>query len=144
MCTFFAHERELQIRLEEEIDDENFIDYVEDYFQLTPSDEQKGVMELHEEFKKQTYNCQTTSQKDSFCMSNFEHRNVIAPTIDLKYNRKIFQELPYVHTHKIQGGKYTNLLFQSKHIGLTENWLEVKRKYTKANVLLGYIPKVTP
>ena len=101
-------------------------------------------MELHEDFKKQTYNCQTASQKDSFCMSNFEHRNVLAPTIDLKYNRKIFQELPYVHTHKIQGGQYTNLLFQSKYLGLTVNWPEVKRKYTKANVLLGYIPKVTP
>ena len=27
---------------------------------------------------------------------------------------------------------------------LTENWLKVKRNYTKANVALGYIPKVTP
>ena len=30
-------------KLEEERDVERFIDYVEDYFQLTPSDEQKGV-----------------------------------------------------------------------------------------------------
>ena len=77
-------------------------------------------------------------------MSISEHSNSLASTIDLKYNRKKIQELPYVHTHKIPGGQYTNLLFQSKQLGLTENWPEVKRKYTKANVVLGYIPKVTP
>ena len=30
-------------KLKEERDQENFVDYVEDYFQLTPSDEQKGI-----------------------------------------------------------------------------------------------------
>ena len=34
---------------------ENFIDYFEDYFQLTTSDEKKGVREPDEEFNKQTY-----------------------------------------------------------------------------------------
>ena len=61
MCKECAQERELQIKLEEERDVENFIDNVEAYFQLTPRDEQKGVRELHEDFNKQTYNCQTTS-----------------------------------------------------------------------------------
>ena len=69
VCKDCSQERELQIKLEEGIDVENFIDYVEAYFQLTPSDEQKGVRELHEYFKKQTYNRQTTSHHDSFCMS---------------------------------------------------------------------------
>ena len=32
------------MKLEEEKEQENFIDYVEAYFQLTPSDEQKGVI----------------------------------------------------------------------------------------------------
>ena len=77
-------------------------------------------------------------------MSISEHSNGLASTIYFKCNRKIFQELPYVHTHKIPGGRYTNLLFQSKQLGLTDNWVEVKRKYTKANVVLGYIPRVTP
>ena len=36
MCKEFAHERDLQIKLEEKRDVENFIDYVEAYFQLTP------------------------------------------------------------------------------------------------------------
>ena len=53
-----AKERELKIKLEEERDVENFIDYVEAYFQLTPSDEQKGVRELYQDFNKQTYNRQ--------------------------------------------------------------------------------------
>ena len=57
-------------------------------FQLTPPDEQKVVRELHEEFNKKTYNCQTTSHQDSFCMSISEHSNDLASTIDLKCNRK--------------------------------------------------------
>ena len=64
-----------------EIDVENFIDYVEAYFQLNPSDEQKGIRELHEDFKKQTYNCQTTSHQDSLCMSIYGHINSIYSTI---------------------------------------------------------------
>ena len=47
---------------------ENFIDYVEAHFQLTPSDEQKGVREPHEDLNKQTYNHQITSHQDLFCM----------------------------------------------------------------------------
>ena len=56
VCKECAQERELQIKLEEERDAYKLIDYVEDYFQLTPPDEQKGVGELHEDFNKQTYN----------------------------------------------------------------------------------------
>ena len=51
VCKECAQERDLQIKLEEDKQQENFVDYVEDYFQLTPSDEQKGIRELHEEFK---------------------------------------------------------------------------------------------
>ena len=54
VCKEFAQERELQIKLEEKRDVENFIDYVEAYFHLTPSDEQKGIRELHQDFKKIT------------------------------------------------------------------------------------------
>jgi len=49
-----------------------------------------------------------------------------------------------VYTHEIPGGQYTNLLFQSKQLGLTEKWPEIKAKYREANLLLGDIPKVTP
>ena len=88
VCKESAQERELQIKLEEERDVENFIDYVEDYFQLTPSDEQKGVREIHQGVNKQTYNRQKTSHQDSFCMSIYKQSNGIASTIDLKCNRK--------------------------------------------------------
>ena len=64
VCKECAQERELQIKLEEERDVENFIDYVEAYFQLTPTYKQKGLRELYEDFKKQTYNRQTTSHQD--------------------------------------------------------------------------------
>jgi pyruvate carboxylase len=49
-----------------------------------------------------------------------------------------------VYYHEIPGGQYTNLLFQSKQLGLTEKWPEIKRKYAEANLILGDIPKVTP
>ena len=55
MCTI---ERDLQIKLEDKIDVENFVDYVEDYFQLTSSDEQKVTREQYKYFKKQTYDRQ--------------------------------------------------------------------------------------
>jgi len=40
--------------------------------------------------------------------------------------------------------QYTNLLFQSRQLGLTDKWPEIKRKYAEANMVLGDIPKVTP
>ena len=46
--------------------------------------------------------------------------------------------------HKIPGGQYTNLLYQSRQLGLADRWPEIKRKYAEANIVLGDIPKVTP
>ena len=83
MCT-----GEVTINLEEETDVEKFINYVEDYFQLTPSDEQKGVREILGDFNKQTYKRQTTSHQDSFCVSISEHNNDLASTNEFKFNKK--------------------------------------------------------
>ena len=88
LCKECVKERGLQIKLEEEKKQENFIAYVEDYFQLTPSDEQKEIRELHQDFKKQTYNLQTTSHHYTFC-EIFKHSNGIASTIYFKCNRKL-------------------------------------------------------
>ena len=49
-----------------------------------------------------------------------------------------------VYVHEIPGGQYTNLLFQSKQLGLSEKWAQIKLAYAQANLLLGDIPKVTP
>jgi pyruvate carboxylase len=49
-----------------------------------------------------------------------------------------------VYLHEIPGGQYTNLLFQSKQLGLAGRFSEVKKAYRAANLLLGDIPKVTP
>jgi pyruvate carboxylase len=46
--------------------------------------------------------------------------------------------------HEIPGGQYTNLLFQSRQLGLDGKFGEVKRAYREANLALGDIPKVTP
>ena len=49
-----------------------------------------------------------------------------------------------VYLNEIPGGQYTNLLFQSKQLGLTGRFAEVKKAYKQANLILGDIPKVTP
>lgn len=49
-----------------------------------------------------------------------------------------------VFSHEIPGGQYTNLLFQSKQLGLSGRFDEIKTAYATANKLLGDIPKVTP
>ena len=98
VCRDCAQERELQIKLEEEQYVENFIDYVEAYFQLTPPDEQKVERKLYENYDKQTYNRQTTSHQDSFCMSISEHSNGLAYTIDFKCN-KIKQNKRLINHH---------------------------------------------
>ena len=47
--------------------------------------------------------------------------------------------LPYTPSFT---GQYTNLLFQSKQLGLTGRFSEVKKAYKQANLILGDIPKV--
>jgi len=49
-----------------------------------------------------------------------------------------------VYSHEIPGGQYTNLLYQSRQLGLTDRWPQIKNMYREANLLLGDIPKVTP
>ena len=88
MCKECAQEKEIQLKLEEERDVENFFDCVEAYFQLTPPDKQKGVWELYDDFKKQGYNYQTTSHQDSFSMCISEHSNGLASTIECKCDKK--------------------------------------------------------
>ena len=56
ICKECTQERELQIKLEEERDQEDFVDCLEAYSWLTLSDEQKLLREMHEEFNKKTYN----------------------------------------------------------------------------------------
>ena len=75
-------------KLEEERYVENLIDYVEAYFQLTPPNEQKVESELYDNFNKQTYNRQTTSHEDSFCMSISKHSNGLASIIEFNCNKK--------------------------------------------------------
>ena len=43
LCREFAQERDLQITFEEGKEQENFVAYVRDYFQVTISDEEKGI-----------------------------------------------------------------------------------------------------
>ena len=88
MCNKCAQEKKPQIKLEQKRDAENFIDYVEASFQLTPLDEQNRMRELHDDFKKQTYNSQRTSHQDSFCMPIYKHRNGLVSIIEFKCNSK--------------------------------------------------------
>ncbi|KPI39538.1 Pyruvate carboxylase [Cyphellophora attinorum] len=51
---------------------------------------------------------------------------------------------PTVYEHEIPGGQLTNLIFQATTLGLGAQWLETKKAYEQANMLLGDIVKVTP
>lgn len=46
--------------------------------------------------------------------------------------------------HEMPGGQMTNLLYQSKQLGLSGQWSAIKRAYAAANRILGDIIKVTP
>ena len=63
VCNKCTQERDLQIKLEEKRDVEKFVNYVESYFKKTPSDEQKGIRELHEKFKKKHINAKNFSPR---------------------------------------------------------------------------------
>eukprot|EP00771_Trimastix_marina_P001024 gnl/Trimastix_PCT/207.p1 GENE.gnl/Trimastix_PCT/207~~gnl/Trimastix_PCT/207.p1 ORF type:complete len:1246 (+),score=513.85 gnl/Trimastix_PCT/207:34-3771(+) len=49
-----------------------------------------------------------------------------------------------VYDHQIPGGQYSNLLAQSKSLGIWERWDEVLDMYAKVNRLFGDVVKVTP
>ena len=66
LCKECVKERDLQIKLKEGKEQENFIAYVEAYFKVNPSDKQKGIKELHQDFKKQKSYPQTTYHHNSF------------------------------------------------------------------------------
>ena len=69
------------MKLEEERDQENFISFVETYYELTPANEKKGVRQLHHDFNKQKSNRQIISREYSFRMTFSENRNGLGSTI---------------------------------------------------------------
>lgn len=49
-----------------------------------------------------------------------------------------------VYVHEMPGGQYSNLQQQAKAVGLGDRWDEVKKMYSRVNMLFGDIVKVTP
>ncbi|TPX70729.1 pyruvate carboxylase [Chytriomyces confervae] len=49
-----------------------------------------------------------------------------------------------IYYTEMPGGQYTNLQFQSRQLGLGEQWSKIKIAYAQANRLCGDIVKVTP
>ena len=49
-----------------------------------------------------------------------------------------------IYVHEMPGGQYSNLQQQAKAVGLGESWEEVKKMYSRVNLLFGDIVKVTP
>lgn len=49
-----------------------------------------------------------------------------------------------IYVHEMPGGQYSNLQQQAKAVGLGDRWEEVKRMYSRVNLLFGDIVKVTP
>nr|WP_106783991.1 pyruvate carboxylase [Lysinibacillus timonensis] len=49
-----------------------------------------------------------------------------------------------IYVHEMPGGQYSNLQQQAKAVGLGDRWDEVKKMYSRVNMLFGDIVKVTP
>lgn len=49
-----------------------------------------------------------------------------------------------IYVHEMPGGQYSNLQQQAKGVGLGDRWEEVKKMYSRVNLLFGDIVKVTP
>lgn len=49
-----------------------------------------------------------------------------------------------IYVHEMPGGQYSNLQQQAKAVGLGDRWEEVKKMYSRVNMLFGDIVKVTP
>ncbi len=49
-----------------------------------------------------------------------------------------------IYVHEMPGGQYSNLQQQAKAVGLGDRWEDVKRMYSRVNLLFGDIVKVTP
>ncbi|HWL13604.1 MAG TPA: pyruvate carboxylase, partial [Ureibacillus sp.] len=49
-----------------------------------------------------------------------------------------------IYVHEMPGGQYSNLQQQAKAVGLGDRWDEVKKMYSRVNLLFGDIVKVTP
>ncbi|WP_088005804.1 pyruvate carboxylase [Indiicoccus explosivorum] len=49
-----------------------------------------------------------------------------------------------IYVHEMPGGQYSNLQQQAKAVGLGAKWEEVKKMYSRVNLLFGDVVKVTP
>ena len=49
-----------------------------------------------------------------------------------------------IYVHEMPGGQYSNLQQQAKGVALGDRWEEVKKMYSRVNLLFGDIVKVTP
>ena len=69
------------MKLEEEIGQENFIPYVESYYDLTPTYEQKGIRKIHHDLNKQNSNRKTSYHEDYFRMTFSQNSNGLSSAI---------------------------------------------------------------
>ena len=83
----FAQGKSLQMRIEEEIYQENFIYYVEAYYNLSPTDQRMVIREIHYYFNKQKSQPQTTYQKNYFRITFYDNINGISSTITFTCSR---------------------------------------------------------
>ena len=60
---------------------DNFISYVDTYYDLNPTNEKKGIRQIHHNFNKQKSNRQKSSHEDYFSMTFSDHSNGLASTI---------------------------------------------------------------
>ena len=80
-------EKDLQMKSEEERNQENFVSYVEDYYELNQKYKKNGISQIHHDFNKQKFNHQTSYREDSLKITLSKHINGLASTITCNYGR---------------------------------------------------------
>ena len=81
VCQKCAHDKALQMKLEDERYQGKFISYADNYYDITLTNEEKGIRKLHHDFNKQTSKFQISYNEDYLRMDFSEHSNGISYTI---------------------------------------------------------------
>ena len=75
------------MKVEEEREQEKFIYYIEDYYELSLAYQQKGIRELDHDFNNKKPKCKTNSDVTSFGITISEHSKGLASTMICTYSR---------------------------------------------------------
>ena len=85
--------------IEKEKDQENFIYYVEDKYQLSPIYQQKWIRQLNHDFKRKNPNAETKIHEAYFNMTFYDNSDVLESTTTCTYSSN--KQVKFYSTHQL-------------------------------------------